>query len=107
MLQCADGSYYVGHTENVESRLAIHEQGLVAGYTQSRRPVELVWDAESPTRADALEAEMRIKRWTRAKKRALADGGWEAVHTLGLRTRGGPPSSVRGERSRTTPPASI
>jgi predicted GIY-YIG superfamily endonuclease len=82
MLRCADGSYYVGHTENLESRLASHEQGLISGYTQARRPVRLVWHEESPARAEAIEAEMRIKRWTRDKKEALAKGGWDAVHAL-------------------------
>jgi predicted GIY-YIG superfamily endonuclease len=28
MLRCADGSYYVGHTEDLEPRLAAHHDGL-------------------------------------------------------------------------------
>jgi predicted GIY-YIG superfamily endonuclease len=42
MLRCADGSYYVGHTEDLEPRLAAHRDGLIRGYTLSRRPVQLV-----------------------------------------------------------------
>ena len=43
MLRCRDGSYYVGHTDNLEQRLAQHESGTIPGYTSSRLPVTLVW----------------------------------------------------------------
>ena len=43
MLRCSDGSYYVGHTNDLEHRLAAHERGAIEGYTLSRRPVELVF----------------------------------------------------------------
>ena len=42
MLRCSDGSYYVGHTNDLEQRLAAHERGAIEAYTLSRRPVELV-----------------------------------------------------------------
>lgn len=42
MLQCADGSYYVGHTDDLERRLAMHQGGSLGGYTASRRPVTLI-----------------------------------------------------------------
>ena len=41
MLRCSDGSYYVGHTNDLEHRLAAHERVAIEGYTLSRRPVEL------------------------------------------------------------------
>src|SRR5436309_174635 len=40
MLQCVDGSYYAGHTDDLERRLAMHRQGLINGYTSTRLPVE-------------------------------------------------------------------
>jgi tRNA/rRNA methyltransferase len=57
MLECADKSYYVGHTENLEGRVAQHQSGEIRGYTQNRRPVRLVFSENFPTRLEALEAE--------------------------------------------------
>jgi hypothetical protein len=33
MLRCADGSYYVGHTDDVERRMTQHEIGAGSAYT--------------------------------------------------------------------------
>jgi predicted GIY-YIG superfamily endonuclease len=67
ILRCADGSYYTGHTEDLEGRLSIHRLGLYCGYTASRRPLRLMWSADLPARIEALEYE-RIKRWSRARR---------------------------------------
>ncbi|WP_084718146.1 TrmH family RNA methyltransferase [Sphingomonas sanxanigenens] len=77
ILRCADRSYYTGHTDNLEQRIRQHQTGSIPGYTQDRRPVELVWSQEFPTRIEALDAEMRIKPWSRAKKEALIAGDWD------------------------------
>ena len=50
ILSCADGSYYTGHTDNLESRIAQHQAGECEGYTATRLPVELVWSQECVTR---------------------------------------------------------
>src|SRR5687768_16400835 len=86
ILRCADGSYYVGHAEELAARVATHQLGLVEGYTQKRRPVELVWSQEFAERDEAFRAERRIKGWSRAKKEALIRGDWDAVHLLSMRT---------------------
>ncbi|MEO9470399.1 GIY-YIG nuclease family protein [Parasphingorhabdus sp.] len=82
MLKCSDGHFYVGHTDNLEHRIAAHQSGLVAGYTQRRHPVELVWSETFPTREEALAAERQIKGWSRAKKQALIAGDWELISQL-------------------------
>ncbi|HVL29180.1 MAG TPA: GIY-YIG nuclease family protein [Sphingomicrobium sp.] len=82
MLRCRDGSYYVGHTDNLEARLWQHQQGLCCQWTRPRRPVELVWSATAPTREEALAFERRVKGWTRAKKEALIRGDWDAINWL-------------------------
>ncbi|HEU0311153.1 MAG TPA: GIY-YIG nuclease family protein [Sphingomicrobium sp.] len=79
MLRCSDGSYYVGHTDDLEARFGAHQSGLLPGYTQKRRPVELVWHQNFPERDQAFAAERQIKGWTRAKKEALIRGDWEAI----------------------------
>ena len=82
MLKCADDSYYVGHTDDLEMRLGQHQAATFPGYTHKRRPVSLVYSAELPTRIEALEAERRIKGWSRAKKAALIEGDWEKISAL-------------------------
>ncbi len=82
MLRCADGTYYVGHTDDLEARVAAHAAGVLPGYTQRRRPVELVWSQETASREEALGAEQRIKGWGRAKKEALVRGDWDEIRAL-------------------------
>ena len=79
LLRCSDGSYYAGHTEDLEARLAQHERGEIQGYTQKRRPVTLVWCETFPTRDEALAAELQIKNWSREKKEGLIAGDWQRV----------------------------
>jgi predicted GIY-YIG superfamily endonuclease len=74
ILRCADGSYYVGHTDDVQRRIAQHESGASSGYTATRLPIQLVWFEEFPTREEAKAAEAQIKNWSRKKKAALIDG---------------------------------
>ena len=74
MLHCADDSYYVGHTDDLEKRVLEHGEGGKCAYTEARRPLRLVWSQEFATRDEALAAELRIKNWSRAKKAALATG---------------------------------
>lgn len=82
MLRCADGSYYVGHTEALEQRIGQHDRGEIPGYTQRRRPVALVWSQDFPSRLEALEAERQIKGWSRAKKEALIASNWAEIQRL-------------------------
>ena len=76
ILSCADGSYYIGHTDNLETRIAQHQTGEIEGYTSTRLPVELVFSSEFPTRDEAVAAERQIKGWSRKKKDALIRGDW-------------------------------
>ena len=79
MLKCADGKYYTGHTDDLERRIAQHRHGGYCEFTTRRRPVAFVWAQEFTTRAEALESELRVKKWSRAKKEALAAGDWQKV----------------------------
>jgi predicted GIY-YIG superfamily endonuclease len=82
MLRCADGSYYVGHTDNMEGRLWQHQQGIGCEWTRRRRPVELAWCNWTDRRYEALAFERRIKGWSRAKKEALIQGDWKKINWL-------------------------
>ena len=87
ILRCADGSYYTGHTENLEVRLAAHQNGDIKGYTSTRRPVELVFTDQFPSRREAVERERQVKGWSRAKKEALIEKDWDELVAL-ARSRG-------------------
>ncbi len=79
MLRCADGTYYTGHTDDLERRIGQHQTGAVRGYTFERRPLELMWSQQFSTRAEALEAELQVKGWSRSKKEALIAEDWPAL----------------------------
>ncbi|MCA1749946.1 MAG: GIY-YIG nuclease family protein [Parasphingopyxis sp.] len=87
ILRCADRTYYTGHTDNLERRLAEHQGGGVCDWTRRRLPVEMVWSETFPTRIEALEAERRIKGWSRAKKEALIRGDWPAISRLAKKAK--------------------
>jgi putative endonuclease len=76
ILRCADGSYYVGHTDDIELRLAKYQAGEFAGYTRTRLPVELTFIEEFASRSDAFVRERQIKGWSRKKKEGLIRGDW-------------------------------
>jgi predicted GIY-YIG superfamily endonuclease len=99
LLRCSDGSYYAGHTDNLEARLSLHQEGLGSDWTRRRRPVQLVWCEEAPTRDEALAFERRIKGWTRAKKEALIAGDWDRIGWLAKPRHERPDSSEQNRSS--------
>lgn len=82
ILRCADGSYYVGSTINLERRVVEHNEGIGAQYTARRRPVELVYSAEFPDIRQAYAAEKQVQGWSRAKREALIRGDFDALPGL-------------------------
>ncbi len=82
ILRCSDGTLYVGHTDDLERRVAQHESGELGGYTALRKPVALVFSEEFPSRDDALTRERQVKNWSRAKKEALVAGDWRSLSRL-------------------------
>jgi predicted GIY-YIG superfamily endonuclease len=92
ILHCRGGVFYTGHTENLEQRLDTHKSGIIPGFTSKYLPVELVWSQEFPTRYEALQAERRIKGWSRAKKMALIRGDWDEISRL-AKNKDGPSTS--------------
>ena len=94
ILSCADGSYYVGSAtgSDLSRRITEHQSGVRPGYTQSRRPVQLVWSEYFDRITDAIAMERKLKGWGRAKKSALIVGDWQTISRLSKR-RGGVPKS--------------
>jgi putative endonuclease len=55
-----DGSFYVGATQDIVSRLDRHNQGRTK-YTKAKRPWKLVFTETFETRSEALARELEIK----------------------------------------------
>jgi putative endonuclease len=70
-VSCADGSLYAGATNDLNKRVAAHNQGTGARYTRSRRPVVLVWSRSVRGRSRALSLEAKLKQLSRAEKLRL------------------------------------
>lgn len=69
ILQCADGSLYVGCTNNLEKRIRQHnESKWGAHYTKIRRPVFLKYSETFDGLKSARGREAEIKGWRREKK---------------------------------------
>ncbi|WNO53596.1 GIY-YIG nuclease family protein [Stakelama saccharophila] len=82
MLHCRGGAFYIGHTDNLDRRIAQHRSGLIPSFTATRLPVELVWSEAFPTREEAKACERRLKGWSRAKKLALIRGDFAEISRL-------------------------
>jgi len=71
ILECADGSYYVGITNDLDLRVAEHNNGQGARWTAQRRPVKLCYAESHHGKSAARKREAEIKNWRREKKAAL------------------------------------
>ena len=85
MLCCADGSLYVGSTQNLGTRIKTHDDGRGAAHTFKRRPFRLVYSERFLSRTDALARERQLKRWSREKKVTLIAGNLEHLKRLSKR----------------------
>jgi len=74
ILKCNDGSYYTGHTDEIEKRITEHMLGSTPSYTSTRLPIELVFMQNFNSRTEAIDMERGVKKWFRNKKEALIEG---------------------------------
>ena len=70
-LECKDGTYYTGYTNNLKKRLQAHQTGKAAKYTRGRGPVRLVRVQEYETKTEAMQAEYQFKKLKRPDKESL------------------------------------
>jgi putative endonuclease len=75
ILECSDGTYYTGYTNNVQKRLNVHASGKGAKYTRGRLPVKLVYEKRCENKSDALKEEHKIKKLTKKQKIELINVG--------------------------------
>ena len=72
MLECSNGSYYTGWTNDLRKRIETHKAGKSGKYTRSRLPVHLVYFERYEEEHDARSREVRLKQLSHAEKQALA-----------------------------------
>jgi predicted GIY-YIG superfamily endonuclease len=82
IVQCSDGYYYTGVTNDLERRVLEHNRGLIEGFTSKRLPVRLVYHQAFQFIDDAIRAEKRVKGWSRKKKEALIKGDFKNLKNL-------------------------
>jgi predicted GIY-YIG superfamily endonuclease len=82
VLLCADGSYYVGSTTDLERRCDEHASGHGAKYTSWRLPVTLVYCEEFARIDEAYAREKQVQNWSRAKRIALIEGRFDDLNAL-------------------------
>ena len=75
ILECSDGTYYCGWTNDLEKRIAAHNSGKGAKYTSSRLPVKLVYYEVFRTPNEAMSREWKIKQMKRSEKIRLINSG--------------------------------
>jgi len=71
IMECSDGSFYIGMTNNLERRLHAHNEGIASKYTRSRRPVTLRYQELCGSRSQALIRECSLRLLSRKQKQDL------------------------------------
>ena len=71
ILECSDGTFYCGWTNDLEKRVKTHNEGKGGKYTRARVPVKLVYFEEHETKEEAMSREWHIKRLSRKEKEQL------------------------------------
>ena len=82
ILECANGQYYVGSTNDLERRLQEHQAGLGGQFTRAHLPVKLVYQEEYQSIEQAFRRERQIHGWSKSKKEALICGDIEKLKQL-------------------------
>ena len=79
LLECANGAYYAGITNDLEGRLAAHACGRGAKYTRAHTALDFAYLEECADKSAALRREIALKKLPKARKEALC-AGWAAAN---------------------------
>ena len=71
ILECSNGSFYTGISNNLDKRLKRHNSGKASKYTRARLPVAFVYTEEFDNRSQASKREAEVKRLNRTQKEQL------------------------------------
>jgi predicted GIY-YIG superfamily endonuclease len=82
IVEGADGTLYVGNAKDVSRRIGLHKSGRGAKFTQDHGVAGLVYVGGPFDLKKAVQRELQIKRWSRAKKLALIAGDRRRLREL-------------------------
>ena len=68
IIECNDGSFYTGITNDLDKRIIAHNSGYASKYTSFRRPVRLRYIEPALDRSHASQREHAIKSLTKSAK---------------------------------------
>lgn len=68
VLECNDGSYYAGYTNDLDRRVRVHNDGKGAKYTRAKLPVRCIYYEKYEKKREAMQAEYRFKQLKRKEK---------------------------------------
>jgi len=73
ILRTSSNTLYIGQTNNLGRRLKEHQNKSVRSskYIRYFESVKLIYSEEYPTRKEAMQREIQLKKWTKVKKEAL------------------------------------
>lgn len=75
ILRCSDRSLYCGITNNLNKRVADHNEGKTgAKYTRAKLPVTLVFREKCTDKSSAMRREWEIKKLSKSSKETLIKG---------------------------------
>lgn len=78
LIECSNGAYYAGISNNVEARYAAHVGGRGARYTRANPPLRLLGARWFADRSAAAKAEWQIRQLRREDKLLFLAGGGAA-----------------------------
>lgn len=71
ILRCFDGSFYTGHTKDLDARTKLHQDGNGARYTKTHRPEKIAYVETVDSRSVAMKREREIKKLSHQQKQEL------------------------------------
>jgi putative endonuclease len=71
LLECKNGAYYAGITNDIEARFLAHISGKGAKYTRANPPVKILASKVCMNKIEASQLEAQLKKLPRARKLAF------------------------------------
>lgn len=68
ILECLDGTYYTGVTNNVDNRMKMHAQGNGSKYVYQKGFGKLLFVKPCDSKSDAFKFEYEVKQLPRSQK---------------------------------------
>lgn len=90
IVECQNGTYYTGYTNDIENRIKLHNKGLGAKYLRGKSPIKLVYVKEYKYYKSAINKEISLKKLTRKQKEELVKNANENVEFMINRAKSTP-----------------